>query len=136
MDFNQLKQQSESSSIDIHSYSKRKPAQHKEEDDSFIIPIRKNINSSKISDSNVNSTYLSSRFLNINKEAKRLINDSKYKTNFKTHKRAPMALYNQALVFLRFKDKEAAKMSLQKLVNDYPNSDYKEKAQKKLKDIR
>ena len=57
-------------------------------------------------------------------------------TNFKTHKRAPMALYNQALVFLRFKDKEAAKMSLQKLVNDYPNSDYKEKAQKKLKDIR
>ena len=83
LDFNQLKQQSESSSIDIHSYSKRKPAQHKEEDDSFIIPIRKNINSSKISDSNVNSTYLSSRFLNINKEAKRLINDSKYKTNFK-----------------------------------------------------
>ena len=47
-----------------------------------------------------------------------------------------MALYNQALVFLRFKDKEAAKMSLQKLVNDYPNSDYKEKAQKKLKDIK
>lgn len=83
LDFNQLKQQSESSSVDIHSYSKRKPAQHKEEDDSFIIPIRKNINSSKISDSNVNSTYLSSRFLNINKEAKRLINDSKYKTNFK-----------------------------------------------------
>lgn len=57
-------------------------------------------------------------------------------TTFKTHKRAPMALYNQALVFLRFKDKEAAKMSLQKLINEYTKSEYKEKAQKKLKDIK
>ena len=57
-------------------------------------------------------------------------------TTFKTHKRTPIALYNQALVLLRLKDKEAAKLSLNTLVSEYPNSDYKEKAQKKLKDIK
>ncbi len=56
-------------------------------------------------------------------------------TTFKNHPRAPMALYNQALVFLRLKDKNATKLSLQKLIKEYPGSEYKEKAQKKLKDI-
>ena len=93
LDFNQLKQQSESSSID-HSFSKRKQAQDKENEDLFIIPLKKKMNSSKITDSNINSTYLSSRFQNINKEAKRLISDSKYKTNFKAVMSIANDIYN------------------------------------------
>lgn len=69
-----------------------------------------------------------------NKDA--LIAYSSLLESFKNHKRAPMALYNQALVFLRFKDKNAAMLSLQKLINEYPKSDYMQKAQKKLKDFK
>lgn len=57
-------------------------------------------------------------------------------TTYKNHPRAPMALYNQALVFLRLKDKNAAKLSLQKLMNEYPKSAYYQKAAEKMKDIR
>ena len=50
--------------------------------ESHLIPIKK-IKPKKDSEINFNSSYLSSRFLNINNEAKKLINNSKYKTNFK-----------------------------------------------------
>lgn len=68
-----------------------------------------------------------------NKEA--LIAYNSLLTTFKNHPRAPRALYNQALVFLRLRDKNAAKLSLQKLIKEYSSSEYKAKAEKKLKDI-
>ncbi|MGI6680801.1 MAG: tetratricopeptide repeat protein [Bdellovibrionota bacterium] len=68
-----------------------------------------------------------------NKDA--IVNYNSLLTTFSSHARAPIALYNQALVLLRIKDKETAKMSLQKLINEYPNSEYSEKAKKKLRDI-
>ncbi|MCB0335493.1 MAG: tetratricopeptide repeat protein [Bdellovibrionales bacterium] len=51
------------------------------------------------------------------------------------HPRAPLAMLRQASVFIRLGDSEIAKVTLQKLMKDYPKSEYRARAQEKLKDL-
>lgn len=80
--FNKLKQENEETEVNTNHSTKRSQNIKKEITESYLIPIKK-IKPKKDSEINFNSSYLSSRFLSINNEAKKLINNSKYKTNFK-----------------------------------------------------
>lgn len=49
--------------------------------------------------------------------------------------RAAFALLRQASVFVRLGDSDTAKVTLQKLIKDYPKSEYRARAQEKIRDL-
>ncbi len=56
--------------------------------------------------------------------------------NFHKEERAPLALLRQASLFLRLNEKDLSKLTLQKLVKDYPRSKEALQAQSRLKEMR
>lgn len=56
-------------------------------------------------------------------------------TRYKKHSRAPLALYRQALVLSRLGDSKTAKLTLNKLLAEYPKSAEAPRAKEKLKDL-
>ena len=120
--FDKLKQENEESELNNNYLVKRNQNIKKEMSESHLIPIKK-IKPKKDSEINFNSSYLSSRFLNINNEAKKLINNSKYKTNFK----AVISIAND--IYHSFQNNSEFKSNLSKEINySYvpESSDYSE----------
>lgn len=105
--FDKLKQENEESELNNSHSTKRNQNIKKEMNESYLIPI-KEIKPKKDSEKNCNSSYLSSRFLSINNEAKKLISNSKYKTNFK----AVMSIAND--IYHSFRSSSEVKNNLSK----------------------
>lgn len=57
-------------------------------------------------------------------------------TKFPKSKRTPLALLRQASVFIRLNDSRTAKLTLQKLIAEFPKSAEAQQAKTKLKDLR
>jgi len=57
-------------------------------------------------------------------------------TNFPKHSRNPLALLRQASIFIRIGDARIGKLTLQKLISDFPKSIEATQAKLKLKDMR
>ena len=56
-------------------------------------------------------------------------------TKYPKHQRAALALYRQALVFIRLKDSKTAGLTLRKLIAEFPGSSEAAQAKEKLKDL-
>jgi len=59
----------------------------------------------------------------------------KLSSGFPRSTRAPLAMLRQSTLFVRIGDKQAAKLTLNKLVADYPKSDEVVEAKRRLKDL-
>jgi len=59
----------------------------------------------------------------------------KLSSNFPKSNRAPIAMLRQSSIFVRLGDTQAAKLTLGKLVADYPKSDEASEARRRLKDL-
>ena len=74
-------------------------------------------------------------FDGLNENDRALQNYHEMVTRYRKHSRVPLALLRQASVFIRMGDTKTARLTLNKLIADYPRSAEAAKAKERLKDL-